>query len=203
MLYPALFFDSDMSWLGVCTSWPISPKGQVRVDQKWVRVDLGMSWLETVLSSSNVFWTFDANLFWRTFHILQIYEATLLNLQHPSMDEDEWHYKNTSRWSNIIFLIFLEIYSPFTLNGHVFTQFLMVLFCSPKSNNFSDKFYFIYKILLFPATLTSALVIPIQIIWLLCCFTKNNYIWCGAMSYMNLLRNLRMRKYVSIFYPTC
>ena len=100
------------------------------------------------------------------------------------------------------FLIFPELYSPFTLNGHVFTQILNELFCSPKNKNFSDKFYSICKRLLFPATLISALVIHIQIVWLLCCFTKNNYIWRGAMSNMNLLRNLKMRKYVSIFYPT-
>ena len=34
---------------------------------------------------------FDAHLFWRTFHFLQMYEATLFNLQHPSIAEVEWH----------------------------------------------------------------------------------------------------------------
>ena len=80
-----------------------------------------------------------------------------------------------------------------------FTQILEVLFCPPKNENFSDKFYSIYKRFLFPAALTSALVIHLQIIWLLGCFAKNNSVWYDAMSYMNLLRNLKMRILLAYF----
>ena len=34
---------------------------------------------------------FDAHLFWRTFHFLQTYKATLFNLQFSSIAEVEWH----------------------------------------------------------------------------------------------------------------
>ena len=41
--------------------------------------------------------------------------------------------------------MFLEYYSPFTLNGLVFTQILKVLFVHQKNEIFSDKFNSIYR----------------------------------------------------------
>ena len=49
MFYPATFFDSGTSWLGVGTSWPKVRYELTKNGYKLtkVRVDLGTSWLET------------------------------------------------------------------------------------------------------------------------------------------------------------